>query len=206
MTEKTPEEELAEQLADKVEEAAHAQTARVEKRAEELAEHQAEQRIVQRVGERADQRADVQGELIGITEAIQTLIDHMDQSLPEERVQKVLDAALAEERRSRTRLLWTILSPIMVTIIVAGGAWWQSKANGEGIIASKKVAAYVENCLQHPDRLTPEERAEQCGREGNGAAALVKGLLASINCSLLIGPDDRTKANLDSCAEQSFGG
>lgn len=193
-------EERAEKVAEKVEEAVHAQTERIEKRAEDLAEHQAEQRIGYRVEERADQRADVQGELVGITDAIQTLIDHMDQSLPEERVQKVLEAALAEERRSRQRFLWTILSPILVTIIVAGGAWWQSKANGDTLTEAKTTADYVRHCLQHKtDGLTPVQITDECGDPSAGSIFFV----TYLNCVFPLPIAERTESKMNGCVTKA---
>lgn len=168
-------EEVAERLAEKVEQTAHAQTERVEERAAKLAEHQAEERVEHRVEERAEGRADIKSELSEITAAIGELVDHMDRSIPADRVQAVLDAALAEERRDRQKLKWQIVSPVLIAIVVAGGAWIQSRDNGQGIAAAKKVATYVERCLQgKTEGLTPAQITEECGTQGDGSEAVLK--------------------------------
>jgi hypothetical protein len=194
-------EERAERLAEHVEEQATAQTARVEERAEKLAEHQAEERVGHRVEERADQRADVKSELVEITEAIGTLINRMDTNIPADKVQSVLDAALSEERRDRKRMKNTLLGAVLVAIAFGGGGWLQSRDNGQGIIAAKKVASYVENCLQHPEKLSIEQKKEQCGAASASGQA---GFVNYLNCAFLIMPEDRTEQLLKKCASDAF--
>lgn len=149
---------------------------------------------------RADQaRAGMSAELHDITQAVNTLIEHMDTSLPEERVKKVLDAALAEERRGRKRLMWTILSPVIIAIIVAGGAWIQSRSNGDTLSEAKTTADYVRHCLQHKtDGLTPEQVKAECGDPTGGQAFFV----TYLNCVLKQPIEQRNDAYLNGCVQK----
>lgn len=186
--------ERAEVLAEKVKDEAAAVTERVEQRAEALAERQAEERVEHRVEERIDQRADIQSGLTDITAAISTLIDHMDQSLPEERVQALLDTAISDARTGRRRLIISILSPVLIILAVVIGQVFQTEQVKDSAKNSAATADYVRGCIQHPERLTPEERRQLCG-EPTGSGFFVNYL----NCVFLIVPEDRTEANLNDC-------
>jgi hypothetical protein len=135
-------------------------------------------------------------ELHDITQAVNTLIEHMDTSLPEERVQAVLNAALADERNGRTRLKWQILSPLFIAILVAGGAWLQSISNHQQNENVAVVANYVRHCLQHKTAgLSPAQVKAECGDPASQSAFFVKYL----NCALQIEPVKRTDENLNAC-------
>lgn len=150
---------------------------------------------------RADEaRAGMSAELHEITTAVNTLIHHMDTSLPEERVQRVLDAALAEERRGRERLKWTILSPIIVAIIVAGGGWLQSRDNGDLLSDAKVTANYVRHCLQKKtDGFTPAQITEECGDPSAGSIFFV----TYLNCVFPLPIAERTEAKMNGCVAKA---
>lgn len=144
-------------------------------------------------------RAGMSAELHDITHAVNTLIEHMDTSLPEERVQAVLDAALAEERHGRRRLMWTIISPVIVAIIVAGGAWLQSISNHQQNDNVAVVANYVRHCLQHKTAgVSAQQLRDECGDPANQSAFFV----TYMNCALKIEPTKRTDQNLDACVQK----
>jgi hypothetical protein len=200
--EQTPEEaweqrseERAERLAEKVQEDAHAQTVRVEERAEKLVEQHAKDRVV----ERAEGRADVRSELAEITAAIGTLIDHMDQSIPADRVQAVLDAALQEERTSRKRLAVAVIGPIVVVFVFVLMSLVQSRSNGDLLENASKVAGYVENCLQHPEKLTLEQKTDLCGAGINSQGFFI----SYLNCAFILPLAERTEARLSSCVTKA---
>ena len=212
----TPDEEERDEraaaLAEEVKQEADAVTERVERRAEALEERRAgqaealeERRVEHRLEERIEQRSDLKDELHNITEAIGLLVSHMDQSLPEERVKQMADAVLAEERLGRKRLTTKIVGFLVVILLLLLSSLIQSASNARTLNEAKKVSVYVENCLQHPERLSVEERAEECGGGDNGTVQAVRRLLVSINCSLLISPEARTEANTNACAAKAFG-
>jgi hypothetical protein len=149
---------------------------------------------------RADKaRAGMTAELAGITEAMHTLIEHMDQSLPEERVKALLETATAEDRNSRKRLRYLIVGLlIVVTAVMGTGAvlLWRNSAT---LNEAKTVSNYIKHCLIAP----PGERdVQECGQDGS--AAIIKGLIGSINCSLLIPPAERSEEKLNACAAKAF--
>ena len=210
----TPDEEERDEraaaLADEVKQEADAVTRRVERRAEALEEQRAgqaealeERRVEHRLEERIEQRSDLKDELHNITDAIGLLVSHMDQSLPEERVKQMADAVLAEERLGRKRLTTKIVGFLVVILVLLMSSLIQSASNARTLNEAKKVSVYVENCLQHPERLSAEERAKECGSRDNSIQA-VRGLLVAINCSLLISPEARTEANTEACAAKAF--
>lgn len=210
----TPDEERAAALAAKVEQEASAVTDRIERRAEALEEQRAgqaanleEQRIEHRAEERVEQRSDLRQELHGISEAIGILVEHMDQSLPEERVRQLAEAVLAEERIGRRRLTTKITGFLIVIVLLIISSLLLGAANRNTLTEAKVTSDYVRKCIQHPEKLTPKEKVEKCGSGGDeGTVKLIKGLLKAINCSLLISPEARTEVNTDACAKTAFGG
>jgi len=157
---------------------------------------------------RADKaRAGMSEELREITEAIGQLVDHMDQSLPEERMKELVTAAVTEERRGRTRLIVAMVSPLLVVLAVALATLAQSNSNHDQVVKiqktaedAKTVSDYVKHCLIAP---VPERDTKECGADDSGA--VIKGLIGSINCSLLIPPAERSEEKLNACAAKAFG-
>ena len=171
--------------------------------AEQRAAELAAERVIQRTEERIESRSDIKGELQEITAAIGTLVEHMDQSLPEERVKQLAEAVLAEERLGRRRLTTKITGFLVVILLVAGSALIQSRANGdqtEKILAlsqdAKTTADYVKHCLQgKTEGLTPAQIASECGSQSNGTDRVLK----VVFCVLLKEPEVRVKADLAEC-------
>lgn len=185
---RTPEEERAER--------------RIEQRADKLAEHEAEQHVERRVEERVDQRADIKSELQGITAAIDLLIQRMDHTIPEERLQQLTEAVLSEERLSRQRLATKIIGFLAVILVLVTSGLLQSAANGRTLKEASTVADYVRDCLVQNTQLSPAEMAERCG----DTTKTQTGFVSYLNCALLIEPQDRTQELLDGCTKIAFGG
>ena len=190
--------ERAEALAQKVEDEAAAVTDRVERRAEALEER----RVENRAEERIEQRSDLRQELHGISEAIGILVDHMDQSLPEERVKQLAEAVLAEERVGRRRLTTKITGFLVVIVLLIVSSLVLSAANRRTLEEAQVTSDYVRNCIQHPQDLAPEEKLKACGPP----AAATTNFIKYLNCVLLILPEDRTDTKLSACANKAFGG
>jgi len=134
------------------------------------------------------------------------LVDQMGESLPEQRMQELVAAAIAEEKRGRVRLIVAVISPLMIVLAVALATLAQSSANhrqGAQIQQTSRdasaVAGYVRGCIQAP---LPQRDPAQCGPDTG--AVIIKGLLGAINCSLLIEPVDRNEEKLDACAARAF--
>jgi hypothetical protein len=142
---------------------------------------------------------EVKSELSSITEAIGILVDHIDQSLPEERVKQLADAVLAEERSGRRRLMATVGGALLIIIFLAASSLIQSHSNGKTLNEAKTVSDYVKHCLVAP----PPHDPTNCGADSS--AAFIKGLIGSLNCSLLIPPAARTEEKLNACATKAFG-
>lgn len=187
-------ERRAAKLAQKVEEEAAAVTERVEERAKALEER----RVEQRVEERGEQRSDLRDELHDIAVAIGVLVEHMDQSLPEERVKQLAEAVLAEERLGRKRLTTKIVGFMVVIVLLVASSLAQTAANGRTLSEAKTVADYVRDCLQHPERLSAEQRTERCGAQ-SGSPGAVLAIIEFQKCALQILPEDRTDQNMDAC-------
>lgn len=187
----------ARELAELVKEEAAAVTERVEKRAEDLEERRVEHRIT----ERGEQRSDLKAELQGIVSSIGLLIQHMDQSLPEDRMKQLAEAVFAEERTSRKQLTTKVTGFLIVIVLLVASSFLQSASNGRTLDEAKTVADYVRDCVQHPENLTPEQRTSECGPTSTAAAGFIK----YMNCSLLILPTDRTDEKLNACAANAFG-
>lgn len=183
-------------LAALVKEEAAAVTERVEKRAEALEER----RVEHRVTERKEQRTDLKEELQGIVSSIGLLIQHMDQSLPEERIQQLANAVLAEERLSRKQLTTKITGFLVIIILLVASSLWQSASNGRTLNEAKTVADYVRDCVQRPYNLTTEQRTLACGPTSSGTTNFIKYL----NCAFLILPTERTDDKLNQCATEAF--
>lgn len=149
---------------------------------------------------RADKaRAELAEELIEVKEALANLTEHMDTSLPEERIKGLLLATQAEERNSRKRLrLLFAVGGFVVGVILIVGAVLLNRIS-DGVNEAEVTSHYVRNCLIAP----PGERdPKQCG--GDSSAQVVGALLKAINCSLLVLPEERTDAKLDACAAKAF--
>lgn len=149
---------------------------------------------------------DLISELQALHEAIGVLADQMGESLPEQRMQELVTAAIAEEKRGRVRLIVAVVSPLMIVLAVALATLAQSSANhrqGQRIQQTsqdaKVVGDYVRGCIQAP--VTQRDPA-QCGPDTG--MVIIKGLLGSINCSLLIEPTRRTEENLNACTTRAF--
>jgi hypothetical protein len=150
---------------------------------------------------RADEaRAVMAGELAGLAEAVNILVEHIDQSLPEERVKQLADAVLADERSGRRRLTATVVGALALILIVAISSLVQSASNGRTLSEAKTVSDYVKHCLIAPAPHDPV----QCGVDNS--ANFLKGLIGALNCSLLIPPLERSEAKLNACAAKAFGG
>lgn len=156
--------------------------------------------------ENAGEQRVLKDELHGITEAIGVLIEHMDTSMPEERVKQLADAVIAEERLGRRRLNTKITGFLVVIVLLVASSLWQSASNGKTLDEAKITSDYVRNCIQHPEKLTPEAKVESCGDSDAQTAKFLKGLLSAINCSLIISPEVRTEENTNACAAKAFGG
>lgn len=189
----------ASDLADLVKKEAAAVTSRVEKRAEDLEER----RVEHRIAERGEQRSDLKEELQGIVSSIGLLIQHMDQSLPEERMKQLADSVLAEERISRKELTTKITGFLVLIVLLVASSLWLSAVNNRTLSEARKVATYIENCVQHPERLTPEQRVELCGPSDTAAKA-VSALIKYQNCAFLSLPNT-TEAKLNDCSKMAFG-
>ena len=146
---------------------------------------------------RADKaRAGMSFELSEITTAIGTLIEHMDQSLPEDRVKDLVEATLAEERRSRFRLVVSLLAPIFVVLILGIVQINHGSDIKDSAKDSRVVADYVRDCLIDT---TPDPK--KCG-SGDGATLF----FGYLNCAFEIlrsGPPEATFAD---CARKATGG
>ena len=215
----TPDEERAATLAEKVEQDARGVTERVEERAKKLEEQRVDhaealeeqradqasaledRRIEHRIEERREQQADLKTELHGIVEAIATLIQHMDQSLPEERVKQLAEAVLAEERVGRKRLATKITGFLVVIVLLVASSLLLGAANRNTLAEAKVTSDYVRKCIQHPQNLTPEEKLAACGPP----AAVTTNFIKYLNCALQISPEARTDENLSACAGKAFG-
>jgi hypothetical protein len=154
-----------------------------------------------------ERRVDLTGELRSISEGIGQLVQHMDQSLPEERVRALLEVALTEERHNRTRLIVAIVSPLLIVLAVALATLVQSSANhAQGARVQRTaadaavVADYVRSCLEAP---AGSRDPAKCGDDGT---RVVKGLVGYLDCAFLIVPAERTQAKLDACATRAFAG
>jgi len=150
---------------------------------------------------RADKaQAKMTTELEGITEALVNLTDHIDQTLPEERMKQLASAIASEERSGRRRLTATVVGALAIIIFLAASSLAQSHSNGKTLDEAKTVANYVKNCLI----ASPPHDVSKCGEDTTGE--FIKGLIGSLNCSLLIPPAERTEEKLNACAVKAFGG
>jgi hypothetical protein len=150
---------------------------------------------------RADRaRAGMAAELAGITDALENLTAHMDQSLPEERVKALLENASKDDRNSRKRLQVLIIGLLALAVLISGSSLVQTHSNGATLREAKVTSDYVRNCLK-PNSLTIAEKTKLCG-DTTGA---LKGLIAYLNCAFLIVPAERTEAKLNGCAAKAFG-
>jgi len=133
-------------------------------------------------------------ELHAITDAVEKLVEHMDKSLPEERVKELVIAAVSEERRGRIRLIAAIVSPLLIVVALAVAQLAQSADIKHAAEDSEVVADYVRDCL------ITQPPAKTCGGDGDALAGFVKYL----NCAFLITPAERTEAKLNACAAKAF--
>jgi len=149
---------------------------------------------------------DLAAELRALHEAVGVLAEQMGESLPEQRMQELVAAAIAEERRGRVRLIVAVISPLMIVLAVALATLAQSSANHrqgaqiqQASQDAKVVGDYVRGCIQAP---VAQRDPVQCGPDTG--MTIIKGLLGAINCSLLIAPADRSEENLNACATRAF--
>lgn len=192
--------ETVKQEASGVSETVREEAGGVTEQAEERAADRVIQRAEERLEERIESRADIQGELHDITEAVNTLLVHMDQSLPDERVKAILEAAKAEEKRSRRKLAVSIIGPVLVVGAIAAGSWNQGRTNNRQNENVEIVANYVQHCLQgKTEGLTTTQIQAECGGgSADGQATAVKALF----CVLLTQPDVREKSLLSDCVQR----
>lgn len=105
----------------------------------------------------------MRAELAEIADALGNLTEHMDKSLPEERVKALLENTTAEEHRSRHRLSVLVRGLVIIAaLILVSSGLLLLKAN-DSVNSIKEVATFIDHCLKHPDRLTPAQRQEECG-------------------------------------------
>jgi len=151
---------------------------------------------------RTERRSDVLGEFAAISAALERIADDVTaQIVPEDRVREIV---AIEQNKARWRTVGLILFPILVAL---GIVWFQSYSNGHTFTEAKTTADFVRNCLQHPERLTPEQRAGQCGGLGdNGTAKAVQALIEANKCFLLIQPAERTDENMNACVTKAIAG
>jgi hypothetical protein len=152
---------------------------------------------------------DLTSELRSIADGIGQLVEHMDQSLPEERVKALLEVALTEERHNRTRLVVAIVSPLIIVLAVALATLAQGKSNHSQGAKTQQiskdaavVADYVRSCLEAP---VAKRDPVKCGLTTAGQSDVVRGLVKLIGCDIQALPD-ATQAKLDACAAKAFGG
>jgi hypothetical protein len=113
--------------------------------------------------------------------------------------------ALGEGERDARKRLYALLASVVFlsTLNIVGLVINHDQGNSIKATAknSAKVASYVQDCL-----LTPAAKRDvtKCGADQG--AAFIKGIIGSLNCSLLITPADRTEAKLNTCATKAFGG
>lgn len=142
-----------------------------------------------------------QSEIAELKAALNALTAHMDESLPEERVKKLVENAASEDRRGRRRLQILIVGLLAIAIIVGMAGAFQSHSNGQTLKEAKVTADYVRNCLQ-----TPAAKRDPKKCMVDDSSKVIKGLVDFIKCSQLIIPEQRTEAKLDACAARAFGG
>lgn len=145
-----------------------------------------------------------QSEIAALKAAVNELTAHMSRSLPEERVKALVETATTRDRVSRRRVTWVIVGLVGLAVLISGFGLAQSESNGDALDEIRVISNFVEDCLQHPERLTPEERTEKCGGNDQDGRQLIMGLIQFQKCSLLILPEDRTDANLDACIQRAL--
>jgi hypothetical protein len=143
---------------------------------------------------------DLRRELHGVTSAVHLLVEHMDESLPEERMKRLVNAVVVEERLGRRRLAVTIVGALLIIIILTASSFIQSHSNGRTLNEAKTVADYVRNCLQRPERLkTVAEKTETCGSSSDQGAFFI----TYLNCVLRVEIDKRDDETLNGCVAKA---
>lgn len=130
-----------------------------------------------------------------IKESLDALSVTLESNLSEERLQGIV---ANEQRRDRVKILAAILGPVFLAILISASTLAQSRSNHRQARDSGIVAAYVRNCLQHPERLTPADRAEQCGAVDSQGF-----FIAYLNCVFPLQIADRDQKHLDACVHKA---
>ncbi len=115
----------------------------------------------------------------------------------DERMQKVIDSVVEEEKRHRQRLLTKIALAGLVLAVI--GLTNLSLTNRVKDISedSKTVALYVDHCLVHPTKAVPGE----CGNAA--ATGAPSATLLSIFCVLQMPIEVRTDAVIQGCSKKA---
>lgn len=151
-------------------------------------------------------QAGLLAELAAVAAGLETMAQSVETNMSEERLSGIVAAEQEINQRKFQRLNLILALTLVVMVIGLSGIWSQSRANhdqGARIQATSRdaavVADYVKSCLQTP--AAQRDRA-QCGADGT--AAVISGLVRYIGCAVLADPP--TKAKIDTCASESFGG
>lgn len=139
-----------------------------------------------------DDTSSLRREVSGVRQDLGRLATAVATLGSDEKLQQAVDSVVQEERRHRQRIMASMVVGLVVVAAI-------SIANRGIIEDAGTVADYVQKCLQHPERLTPEEKQEVCGSIGDGQEFFIK----YFNCVLLIEPADRTPEKLNACIQSA---
>lgn len=138
-----------------------------------------------------ERRLDMAAELQGVKQGLGEVADAVTDAFPEKRVRQIVRDA----QRRTLLVLW-------VAVLVTVGTLIQRQAESNTLSEAKVVSDYVRDCIQHPERLSPDKRVEECGAQ-EGTSKAVGALIEFQKCALLILPQNRTDENMSACVERA---